>query len=255
MEIKRDTAVFASFVNNYWVYYRELEKEFMQTQKYVEFCIDNNSTYSVEFMKLFQAVCSEIDVVGKTAAKAINEQFKPEDRKNNIFKWWFEVQDVLLLTDSPFTKMNPKEQPACFSLIDYKCFLLDKIELNPWQDFRVEKAMDRAGRVNYKLAKGFTIPKWWSDYNKVKHHRIVAIENNEKSSNYPKANFGNVSNAFAALYILEKAFMDMVGTRDDLSCFMDFSDLFVKRKRYTFDEMDNIVNAMQSTYSGQKFGH
>jgi hypothetical protein len=50
-----------------------------------------------------------------------------------------------------------------------------------------------------------------------------------------------VSNAFAALYILEKSFMDMVGTYDDLSCFMDFSNLFVRRKRYTYTQMDELL--------------
>jgi hypothetical protein len=50
-----------------------------------------------------------------------------------------------------------------------------------------------------------------------------------------------VSNAFAALYILEKLFMDMFGTYDDLSCFMDFSNLFVRRKRYTYAQMDELL--------------
>lgn len=91
MAINRDTMVFDAFVNNYWEYYRELEKEFLETQKYVEFCIDNNASFSVEYLKLFQAVCSEIDVVGKVFAKAVNAAFKPEDRKNNIYKWWYEI--------------------------------------------------------------------------------------------------------------------------------------------------------------------
>ena len=37
MLINRDTVLFDSFVDNYWGYFRELEKEFMETQKYVEF--------------------------------------------------------------------------------------------------------------------------------------------------------------------------------------------------------------------------
>ena len=62
MSINRDNVLFDSFVDNYWEYFRELEKEFMETQKYVEFCIDNNASFSVEYLELFQAVCSEIDV-------------------------------------------------------------------------------------------------------------------------------------------------------------------------------------------------
>jgi len=241
MAINRDTMVFDAFVNNYWEYYRELEKEFLETQKYVEFCIDNNASFSVEYLKLFQAVCSEIDVVGKVFAKAVNAAFKPEDRKNNIYKWWYEIQDELLVTDGPFTYMNSSSQPMRFPLQDYKCLLIEKIELQPWKNFRIEKIHDNAGRVNYRVVKGCEVPKWWSEYNKVKHNRIVTTGDVISSINYPKANFGNVSNAFAALYILEKSFMDMVGTYDDLSCFMDFSNLFVRRKRYTYAQMDELL--------------
>lgn len=128
-----------------------------------------------------------------------------------------------------------------FPLQDYKCLLIDKIELQPWKNFRIEKIHDNAGRVNYRVVKGCEVPKWWLEYNKVKHNRIVATGTVINFTNYPKANFGNVSNAFAALYILEKSFMDMVGTYDDLSCFMDFSNLFVRRKRYTYAQMDELL--------------
>lgn len=117
----------------------------------------------------------------------------------------------------------------------------DKIELQPWKNFRIEKVTNSTGRVNYRPVKGYEVPKWWSEYNKVKHNSIVATGSVINSTNYPKDNFGNVSNAFAALYILEKSFMDMVGTYDDLSCFMDFSNLFVRRKRYTYAQMDELL--------------
>ena len=42
-------------------------------------------------------------------------------------------------------------------------------------------------------------------------------------------------------FIFEKSFMDMVGTYDDLPCFMDFSNLFVRRKRYTYAQMDELL--------------
>ncbi len=245
MDIVRDTTTFNSFIHNYWEYYRELEKEFLQTQKYVEFCADNNATYSVEYLKLLQAVCSEIEVVGKVIANAVNESFKVDEKSNSIEKWWYEIQNVLLLTDGYFTYMNPTAQQKCFTLLEYKCLLMDRIELQPWKNFRTEKYLDKAGHLRYKLAIGCNTPKWWSSYNKVKHNRMVSMESKKKSANYSKANFKNVSNAFAALYLLEKAYMDMIGTEDDLSCFMNFSDLFVKRKRYTFAQMDEISQSFK----------
>ena len=84
MAIKRDTVLFKAFIKNYWEYFRELEGEFLQTRKYVEFCKENNATFSIEYLKLYQAVCSEIDVVGKAMAKVANASFKPEDKQNNI---------------------------------------------------------------------------------------------------------------------------------------------------------------------------
>ena len=136
--------------------------------------------------------------------------------------------------------MNPTAKPDRFSLSDYKCLLVDEIELQPWQKFRVEKALDKAGRTIYRLVQGFHVPSWWSDYNKVKHNRILSVGSELNSTNYPKANFENLCSAFAALYILEKSFMDMMGTEEDLSCFMDFSSLFVRRKKYSFKQMDEL---------------
>lgn len=244
MAIKRDTVLFKAFIKNYWEYFRELEGEFLQTRKYVEFCKENNATFSIEYLKLYQAVCSEIDVVGKAMAKVANASFKPEDKQNNIYKWWYEIQDVFLLTDGPFTYMNPTAKPNRFSLSDYKCLLVDEIEIQPWQKFRVEKGLDKASRTIYRLVPGFQVPSWWSDYNKVKHNRILSVENELNSTNYPKASFKNLYSAFAALYILEKSFMDMIGTEEDLSCFMDFSSLFVHCKKLTFKQMDELYKSI-----------
>lgn len=243
MKIERDSTLFKSFVRNYWEYYRELEKEFLITRKFIEFSPDNYSSYSVEYLKLYQAVCSEIDVVGKVLAKVANTAFKHEDKQNNIYKWWYEIQDAFFLTDEPFTFMNSTAKPDRFSLIEYKCLLLDEIEIHPWKNYRVERVFNSAGRINYRLVQGFQVPKWWSEHNKVKHSRIVSIGSEVNTTNYQKANLGNVCSSFAALYILEKAFMDTIGTNEDLSSFMDFSDLFIRRKRYTYKQMDEIFKA------------
>ena len=53
------------FKKSYWNYFLELEEEFLLTQKYVTFDKLNFNTFSAEYIKLIQAVCSEIDVVAK----------------------------------------------------------------------------------------------------------------------------------------------------------------------------------------------
>ena len=63
----------SKFVSSYWNYYLELEEAFKQTQKYVAFDRHNDCTYSVEYLRQIQAVCSEIDVVAKDVA----EHFEP----------------------------------------------------------------------------------------------------------------------------------------------------------------------------------
>lgn len=58
-----------------------MENEFLSVRRYVDFQEGNFKTYSIEFLKLYQAICSEIDVIGKAMAVECNPRFKPEDKK------------------------------------------------------------------------------------------------------------------------------------------------------------------------------
>lgn len=42
----------------------------------------------MEYLKLFQAVCSEIDVVGKALASIVDSSFKPT-KDSGINEWWY----------------------------------------------------------------------------------------------------------------------------------------------------------------------
>jgi len=176
MAIVRDAKAFNNFNKNYWEYYRELEDEFLQTRKYVAFKEGNFRTYSVEFLKLFQAVCSEIDVLGKVMAKEVNVAFSPEDKQNNIMKWWFEIQDSYTIQDG---LTDPQ-----FSLNNYACILLDDLSLEPWANFRTEQFINKKGALGYRLVRPSQVPKWWSDYNKVKPNRTSLVTANGKDINY-----------------------------------------------------------------------
>lgn len=66
-------------VNQYWKYYLALEKAFLETERYVEFdYVKNSNTYSMTYMQLFQSICSEIDVIGKTLGVKCNSAFDPK---------------------------------------------------------------------------------------------------------------------------------------------------------------------------------
>ena len=64
------------FIKSYWEYFLELEEQFLETKRFVAFDKANAKAYSIEYLKLYQAICSEIDVVGKEIAVAINPQFR-----------------------------------------------------------------------------------------------------------------------------------------------------------------------------------
>ena len=71
MKIQKDSKLFQFFEKNYWEYYLELEEQFISTKRYVAFDAANYKSYSLEYLKLLEAVCSEIDIVGKEIAHQI----------------------------------------------------------------------------------------------------------------------------------------------------------------------------------------
>ena len=66
----------SQFIKSYWNYYLELEEQLIQTKRFVDFDISNYKTFSIEYLKLLQATCSEIDVVAKIIAKNLILHFQ-----------------------------------------------------------------------------------------------------------------------------------------------------------------------------------
>jgi len=195
----------------HWEYYLELEKDMLSTRRYVDFDKANTSTFSLEYLKLLQAVCSEIDIVGKIIAKELNPDFRPDDRKNSILKWWYEIQDW-------------------YDSIDEKTVLFcRRIEIEPWRQFRVEKYRNKRNAIGYRIANRScnNTPTWWTSYNSVKHCRT--IRNKRGDMNYVKANLGNLSKAFAGLYVLEKNYLYGLGDKKNIAR-LEKSRLFDLRK-------------------------
>lgn len=238
--MQRNSDTFVSFLKNYWRYYRELENEFLSISRYVEFTEDNFSTYSVEFLKLYQAVCSEIDVIGKMMASQVNPSFNPKDKQNNIYKWWYEIQDTFTYTEEYYDAIKTDSSIERKKLQEVECCFIDTYKISPWKNFRTETFIAKNNSHRYRLIGSSSIPFWWSDYNNVKHNRTSAIDDNNTRINYSNANLKNVSYAFTALYILEISLMEAVGTQNDLEAFADFSKLFVKKARMTTEEIDSL---------------
>ncbi len=229
--------MFNAFIRGYWEYYRELEDEFLATRRYVAFDEENYSVYSIEYLKLYQAVCGEVDTLGKEIAHMVNEEFKPDDKQNNILKWWFEIQSGNWLA----AKLDGQSEVAGFDspLSSASCTFLGRHEIVPWDGYETEWFLDKKNRRRCRLVPGKTVPSWWSSYNHIKHNR-TSFSSGSGKTNYSEANLGNLINAFAGLYILESSYMEFLGTADDIESFADESRLFVEKKYVTSSEISNL---------------
>lgn len=183
----------AHFVSSYWDYFLDLENEFASTQKYVAFDMCNKDTYSIEYLKLFQAVCSEIDVLGKEVLYHFEPKFKV-DGMVAIRHWGYGITQHMR------------------NSLDTSVVFAKKISVAPWAKFGYEryKVTDKNGHISirYRMEDGCVQPKWWREYNQVKHARTSCGDDGRV--NYQRANFENLIQAFAALYILEQSYMGVL---------------------------------------------
>lgn len=174
------------FLKSYWEYYLELEKQFSETKRFVEFDKANSRAYSIEYLKLYQAVCSEIDVVGKEIAVALNPQFKI-DNNTNIKKWGYEIQKKFPTMKNIVVQFNGDEH------------------VQPFKNWEYELTRHSNGRTGLKLKDDKKAILWWTNYNSIKHRRIGLVEG---TKNFQLANQSNLILAFSALFILETLYIN-----------------------------------------------
>lgn len=225
MAIIKDKNIFSFFEKSYWQYFLELEDQFLVTRRYVAFEKANFGTFSTEYLKLLEAVCSEIDVVGKEIAHQIDASFKMTDSSNNIQKWWYVIQDWVVEEDL---------EPVPF---------LNDMEFSPWTGYRIEQYVDKKGATRHRLDGESKTPYWWSSYNKVKHNRTLDDPETQEKF-FHRANLGNLCAAFTALYILEKRYMMSAGEAEDYNR-VQKSRLFEQTKpSFYFDEDGALCQAI-----------
>lgn len=198
------------FIKKYWNYYLRIEEEFYNTRNFDEFSEDNFGTYSIEYLKLYLSVCSEIDVVGKYIAKSFNNSSKP----NNIMEWWKEIIEKLKFENKYLYDVE-------ISFIDIKTII-------PWENF------------NYPNNPNANSPAWWRTYNDVKHNR-TEIDKDTHKEFFTQANLQNVISAFAGLYVLEKSYIKSIATEEELKLIQK-SKLFEKEERYVFTFDNGTLN-------------
>ena len=137
------------FCKCHWEYYLVLEKDFLKTEPYVSFELgdnylynsdsvenpENSLTFSNEYIKQYQAICSEIDVILKSICKELGD---------------VSSRDMLRYTNTILTNWNSiKMQKVKMKTIEFQPFL------------------------NWEKEPSYTAPDWWQPYNKVKHERLL----------------------------------------------------------------------------------
>ena len=165
------------FLQQYWKYYLMLEKNFLDMEHYLAIDEANFQAYSNEYIKQYQTICSEIDVIAKSYCKELNNSF----RGNTINTYCKCITD----NNSDFTvrKVNLRER---------------NMSMFPWENWTYTTELQPNG--NEKIVSNN--PDWWQIYNKIKHNRTTV--NNEMQIPYYKlANQKNVLQSLAALFQLE----------------------------------------------------
>ena len=184
----------SNYYNQYHLrYFLQLEKELEHIGNYVEFDKKNFKTFSLEILKLYQAICSQIDAIAKVIAFLIDDSFDYNGRNISINKWWFKIQNEYLSDNS-----NKSLQVLEIEFIDY-------IKFMPFKKFKYELNE----KNNSKLMPNMKTPQWWIQYNKVKHGRPFFTSDSNKT-NFSFANLENLLNSFSALFILMLLYEDKI---------------------------------------------
>jgi len=176
--VKKQQKQEIAFYHEFWKQYIELEKLFLETEKYVAINDKNFKTYSIQYNILLQAICAEVDVV----IKRFCFEF---DNTTNIDDMYKYVNFILLHMPNLVNKQVNMQ--------------LYDLNITPWKGIGF--------RRNNK-GKEFVIPPyWWDGYIKIKHRRITFSKNDNEykilERNMVQANQKNVLGALAGLFVLE----------------------------------------------------
>lgn len=164
------------FIQRYWNYYFLLEQDFLTMDRYLAIDMLNFGAFSNEYIKQYQTICSEIDVIAKSFCHELDRSFKGSSI-NTYCK---------CITDN-----KPDFSCRVIKIVDRD------IKLVPWQGWAYTAKVE-----NGKNIIEASNPDWWQKYNKTKHSRTTI--NSETGLPYYKlANQKNVMSSLAALFQLE----------------------------------------------------
>lgn len=116
-----------------WPFYFSLEQDVLKLSRYIEFDRSNFQVHSIELLRLYLSICSEVDVVLKQVCQRLTGK---TDARNII----------------DYQKLIAPELPQLFE--ERAVCARFNIVLEPWKGWTADKS-----------------PDWWRSYNDVKHNR------------------------------------------------------------------------------------
>lgn len=172
------------FVNYYWNYYLILENDLLYTKRYLEVDQLNNKAYSTEYLKQYQNICSEIDVVLKQYCKELQNDFNGD--KINRYCDCINSKDNRMINEEVSINRNTT--------------------LTPWRDWVITSKPEDKQIISNN-------PNWWTIYNKIKHNR-TSVDEESGLQYYKLANQENIYNALAGLFVVEMECYRLITTKN-----------------------------------------
>lgn len=144
-------------------------------------------------------------------------------QKASINELRFTIQDKLFIIE------NGKR----YSLRDYELTNIYGIKLKPWNNYKVTKKESRNKHIDY--VHSGTIPKSWSDYNKLKHKRLY-------KENFAKSNLENALYSLAGLYSVLRGLISYFKLNETLLLVDSLSKLFNETAIASDDEIKELLD-------------
>lgn len=171
------------FIQRYWKYYLILEDNFLDVERYLAIDEINYSAFSNEYIKQYQTICSEIDVISKSYCKEIGIGFS-DGSINTYCKCIIDNEPDFSSRVIKLTDRTP--------------------QIMPWQGWSYTTRVQ-----NGKTIIDSTNPGWWQKYNKIKHNRTT-IDSETGLPYYKLANQKNVLDALAGLFQIEMYYFKLL---------------------------------------------
>ena len=149
---------------SHWQYFLSLEQEVIKISPFIWVNRDNFGTYSIELLKIYLSICSEVDVVARLLCKKID----------------LNKYNCMTNNDRERKNINTYRQIICEHYPEiYRVKVrssLYKFSIYPWKKFLRSES-----------------PSWWKNYNNVKHSREQFLK---------QANLRNVLYSLSGLLVL-----------------------------------------------------